>query len=215
MVTRPSIPRTGLTFLEVLAVIAILGLVAFLLLPSLANGHRRPKRSMCMSNLKQTALGAILWAMDRDSKFPWEISIAQTGTLEFAESPQVFQHFAIMSNELNTPGILVCPADNKRAASGNFAQLSNQNLSWFLNLNATFQTNGPHAPLAGDRNISGGSLRSFLRTIESTNGLGWRNELHGYMGNIAFADGSVESMTTQSLCEAVSSKGFRLRLAIP
>ena len=43
-----------------------------------------------------------------------------------------------MSNELNTPKILVCPADRKRTVAASFATgFGNANISYFLNAAAS------------------------------------------------------------------------------
>ncbi len=216
MTVTPSRHRVGISLIDVLVVMGVACLLVFLFLPSLTkdNRHRRPREFQCFSNLKQMALGAVLWISDRESDLPWRVPASRTGTLEFAESSDVFRHFAIMSNELNNPKILVCPTDKRRAPSADFSQLANANLSYFVNVNAA--SNSPVSPLFGDRNITGGSTnRSFLRTISSTNDLGWTKALHQHLGVIAFTDGSVQPISTQGLHELVITNPLPLRLALP
>ena len=205
--------RAGLTLIEALVVVLVVCLLVFLFMPSLANRNRRSRKTQCLSNLKQVTLSALVWTSDRNSDFPWRVPGARAGTLESAETPQVFRHFAILSNELVTPQILICPTEKRRSASKDFLQLANANLSYFVNVNAA--SNGPVNPLFGDRNITGGNdAQSFLHTIKSTSGLGWRKELHQHSGNIAFSDGSACSMSTPALQEMVITNTIPLRLAI-
>ncbi|HWN96173.1 MAG TPA: hypothetical protein VNT99_14150 [Methylomirabilota bacterium] len=185
-----------------------------LILPSLRSHGHNP--ASCVSNLKQTSLAALLWVQDRDQPFPWQVPLTRTGTLELISSPQVFRHFSVMSNELYSPKILICPLDKKRRAGADFMAFSNRNISYFVNLAAQFDTNGVPAPMFGDRNLTGGSLSNgFLRTLSSTNGLGWSKELHQHFGNIALADGSVSRVETQALHALVRTSAVPLRLAIP
>ena len=56
--------------------------------------------------------------------------------MEFNTGADTFRHFQVMSNELSTPKILVCPADT-RVAAANFVRLKNQNVSYFVGLEAS------------------------------------------------------------------------------
>src|SRR6185436_1294665 len=155
MTLRSLQHRSGMTLIDVAIILAVGCLFIFLLLPPLANGDRRPRRSRCMANLKQMALGAVLWISDRESDLPWHVPRTRAGTLEFSASPEVFRHFAALSNEFSNPRILACPADKQRSPVTNFVQLANINVSYFVNLNAS--SNSAVSPLFGDRNIAGGT----------------------------------------------------------
>ena len=61
------------------------------------------------------------------------VSTDKGGTMEFNTGADTFRHFQVMSNELSTPRILICPADT-RAITNNFARLNNQNVSYFVGL---------------------------------------------------------------------------------
>ena len=70
--------------------------------------------------------------------------------MEFGAGDGVYHHFQVMSNELNTPVILVCPSD-VRGFARDFSSLRNANISYFVNLDAGEAT--PAMPLCGDRNL--------------------------------------------------------------
>ena len=82
------------------------------------------------------------------------VSTDKGGTMEFTTGADTFRHFQVMSNELSTPKILVCPADTRVAAT-NFVRLKNQNVSYFVGLEANDAN--PQRFLDGDRNITGDS----------------------------------------------------------
>lgn len=78
----------------------------------------------CVNNLKQFGLAVRLWAQDNNEVNP----------------PDSLS----MSNELNTPKILVCPADTNRVAASNWAAYTPDNCSYdFL---ASSVTNAAHEP---------------------------------------------------------------------
>jgi prepilin-type processing-associated H-X9-DG protein/prepilin-type N-terminal cleavage/methylation domain-containing protein len=56
----------GFTVTELLAVVAVIGIIAALLLPTLGQGKTSARRTQCADNLRQMALGAHLYWNDHD-----------------------------------------------------------------------------------------------------------------------------------------------------
>ena len=72
--------------------------------------------------------------------------------------------------------------------------------------------------LAGDRNTTNGSLTANGLLLLTTNSApDWTRELHERKGNVALADGSVQTFTTPQLRTAIRNMGGfgTNRLAIP
>src|SRR5919197_723787 len=57
------------TLIELLVVIAIIAILAAILFPVFAQAREKSRQTMCLSNLKQCALGATLYSQDYDEKF--------------------------------------------------------------------------------------------------------------------------------------------------
>lgn len=206
--------RPGFTLVGLLIIIAVIAILAAMLLPALASAKRKAKRINCVNNLKQDGLAFRLWEGDNGDKYPMAVSTNKNGTMEYAEGGNAFRHFQVMSNELNTPKILVCPADD-RSAAASFARLKNQNVSYFVGLDA--EETRPQMLLTGDRNVTNGlsPVRSVLE-LRPEIPAGWTEALHNGQGNVGLADGSVQQYTTIRLQQALQNTGDATnRVALP
>jgi competence protein ComGC len=207
----------ALTVLEVLVIVAVIGIMAALILPQLA--HQRPRyRSYCVNNLKQVGLAERQWAIDNHGQYPMSVSVTNGGTKEFVSRGGVYLHFLVLSNELSTPKILHCPLDetHAQAVSNDFSVgFTEANISYFIGVDAS-QAN-PRMFLTGDRNLTNGILPpNRLLVLESNTPVGWTKKIHQLQGNIGLADGSVQSLSTSQTREGLANTGVATnRLAMP
>jgi prepilin-type processing-associated H-X9-DG protein/prepilin-type N-terminal cleavage/methylation domain-containing protein len=209
------------TLVEMLTVIAVIAILAALLLPVLDKSEGRGKRIVCINSLEQVGLAFHTFSNDHGGKFPMAISTNDGGSMEYVQSGfetggefyTSFRHFQTLSSELVFPQTLICPADT-RVAMTNFTSLQNQNLSYFVGVQSTFDK--PTTVLAGDRNLTTNSFdQPTILQLGQWSDLGWTWELHQFKGNVVFADGHVEQWNNHGLASAESSSPFYQSLFLP
>jgi competence protein ComGC len=208
--------KLGLTLVELLVIIAIVAFMAMLVYPGGRQDKARALRIQCVNNLKQTSLTFDVWAGDHGEKFPMEISQTNGGTMEFTTGPNEWRHYQIMSNELFTPKVLICPADDLHTmAATNFAFFNNSNLSFFINLD--YSRPSPHALWSGDCNLTNGTpIRDGILELTTNRPTAWTAETHHKAGNLLLFDGSVRQVDQEGLRSAVENSGSSTnRLQMP
>jgi prepilin-type processing-associated H-X9-DG protein len=206
--------RQGFTLVGLLIIIAVIAILAAMLLPALASAKRKAQRINCVNNLKQDGIVFRIWEGDNGDKYPMAVSTNKGGTMEYAEDGNAFRHFQVMSNELSTPKILVCPADDRTPAAS-FTRLKNQNVSYFVGLDATEVR--PPMLLTGDRNVTNGlsPVRSVLE-LRPEIPAGWTEDMHNGQGNVGLADGSVQQVSIPGLLQILKNTGDSTnRIALP
>src|ERR1039458_9694700 len=84
MQTTPSRTTGGaFTLVELLTVIAIIGILAAMLMPAIQGAMARAKRVWCENNLRQVGLGFHLFMHDHGGKFPMAVPMGGGGAQEF------------------------------------------------------------------------------------------------------------------------------------
>ena len=208
--------QSGFTLVALLVIVAVLAILAAMLLPALASAKKKAQRINCINNLKQCGLAFRIWEGDNGDKYPMDVPLAKGGTLELTTGADTFRHFQVMSNELSTPKILACPADTRTAAN-NFVRLKNQNVSYFVGLEANDAY--PQRFLDGDRNITGESdPQNGIIKLVPGGPASWTTAIHNNSGNLGLADGSVQQCSNPGLREFLKASGDATntwRIALP
>lgn len=192
-------------------VIVVIGILAVIFYLPSDHGPQRAYRVACINNVKQIGLAFRVWEGDHNDKYPMELSETNGGTMEFTCGPNEYRHFQVMSNELSTPKVLICPIDKERSVAMNFDHLSNSNLSFFVQI--AVNDSNPNMILAGDRNITNGSpIQNGVLKLTTNDLAGWTKALHNNCGNVAFADGSVQEVDAAGLRKLIAGTGIETNL---
>jgi len=212
------------TLVELLVVIAIIAILFAVLQPAIDNKPMHAPLINCMSNLKQSDLGFIMWASDNHNQFPWQVSSTNGGTMESIPGGHVFPHFQIPSSSyVKNLSVLVCPTDKIKTTAIGYDGLTDTNISYFINLDATTNTSPSLTVLSGDRHLeaNGQPVKPGLFVLTTNSTMGWTLELHGNnrtapVGVLAFVDGHVQSAVTKSLPALFQNQGLATnRLVVP
>ena len=214
-------PLTGFRWVAVGTVVVLLSLVVA---AKVAKFRSVREKICCDCNLKQIGLSFRIFANDHSDKFPMQLSTNQGGTMEYIGAGQVFRHFVAISNELVTPLVLTCPADNQQPVAGvvgsrmpitNFAKLSDSNISYFISLDAT--DGNPNAILSDDRNwlVSGTAVGAGLISITTNSAVTWSGAIHKFGGNIVLGDGNENDRVRSSIDQLIRSAGANASAAVP
>jgi len=215
----------GFTRPELVFVLLGLTLVALPAVSLLAGNKTDSQRAVCFNNLRQIGRGAQMWASDHADLFPWRFPVSiDGGVINQNLSAAAWYRFDILSNHLDSPKILVCPADsetpriadNWTSAPGGLLNAAYRNaaLSYFIGLHA--QPYNGQSILSGDRNIRasgisscsllpGGAACPQLSPFDSN--VKWTNAIHGLAGHLLFVDGSVRISNSSDLQRAIREDG--------
>ncbi len=99
--------KSGFTLIELLVVIAIISILAAILFPVFARARENARRTSCTSNMKQIALGIIMYSQDYDGRILFYSAVSSesdpsplSGVLPYIKSKQIFR---CPSARLSTP----------------------------------------------------------------------------------------------------------------
>ena len=206
----------GLTLIEVLVVLVVIAVLVAMLLPTLVGGGPS-KGGKCCSNLRQIDLGLVMFADENQGRFPMQIPVTNGGTKEFIYSEHTFPHFQKLKSYLPNPQFFICPFETNRQSAVSYEALSDLNISYFLNADAS--TNSPsQSILAGDRflQVKGQPIQPGLFVLNKNSGVSWTPNFHVGCGALAFVDGHVEFSRNDKLNFFIKNQPLATnRLCIP
>ncbi|MEN6642415.1 MAG: DUF1559 domain-containing protein [Armatimonadia bacterium] len=203
--------RRGFTLIELLVVIAIIAILASILFPVFARAREKARQTSCLSNIKQLALGCIMYAEDYDEQLPYEdLDINGSGT---EDAGDMSWRSMILPYSRNVQ-IFFCPSDRAPAgtrydgSAGDYSQVAG------YAINVSHWDPGAPTPPFGASMGQAEDSASVVLLWESTGTyeVGQQSNSHGYVRtdaaakrhndgqNCAFIDGHAKWMKPTVFC---------------
>jgi type II secretory pathway pseudopilin PulG len=200
----------------VVVIVAVISILAVLLFPALRKATVKSKRIACVSNLKQLGLGFRVYATDHSGRYPMSSTNNPSQLKDYLRGGNAYRYFLSLSNEIGTPNVLLCPLDKTRVAATHWPALRNENISYFLGLDA--DETQPQSLLSGDSHLAtnGVAVKSGLLELTTHSVVDWTLERHAGGGNLVVGDGSVQQATSARWQSMIGDLGTNtIRLVIP
>jgi len=221
------------SFVDFIMIVVVLAVLAFVMLPLIAKRYAKASKVSCTNQLKQIGLAYRMWAIDNGDRFPMQVAVTNGGVMELIQNGLVYPTYLVMSNELNTPKLLICPAesDRRRVVANSFDQsaptgathtyerspfTNDNNVSYFVGVDA--DGINPTTLLGGDDNfiVNGINPKSGLLLLQTNIPVSWTDKRHKKRGNLLFADGAVTGTTNPGIQTLLINTGIATnRLALP
>ncbi len=228
--------KRGFTLIELLVVIAIIAILAAILFPVFAQARESARKTVCLSNLKQTGLALLMYSQDYDEGLvPWHAGTTDGGGYggtvagaPFLDSegfdlawdrliqPYVKNDLLTSCPSDLTPGTGVFPPGPGGRAIRSFSMPGNMGGGWCPN---TPPNKMPAIARPADTiylnerdNCAAGNSRSdwnWCAVTDAESELAWR---HNKQGNFLFADGHAKNATYEPATKAGGSWGSQSQL---
>ena len=102
--------RRGFTLIELLVVIAIIAILAAILFPVFARAREKARMASCQSNMKELALGVLMYIQDYDERLP--------GMYQDIPAPITYQCWTgSIYPYVKNGQVYICPSANQAASS--------------------------------------------------------------------------------------------------
>ncbi len=181
--------RHGFTLIELLVVIAIIAILAAILFPVFARAREKARQTSCLSNLKQVALGHLMYAQDYDETIVPSLLYYNSDDLN---PPESMWWYMKLEPYLKNDQILLCPSVSDHTHGIADGSAENYVCDYAMNQFIHGEPLGDvQAPAATVLNCERANTYARIYNPASTGGnayhtMTWR---HNEGANFSFADG--------------------------
>jgi len=207
------------TLIELLVVIAIIAILAAILFPVFVQVQESGRRAACASNLKQIALGTLVYVDDNGDKFPptgWTTGGWMDRVYPYIKNRRVMHCSSMYPESIVISRLLTLREDPSQWVWWSGYGINTQSLYWWNTTNATFigftssSVKRPsHTELLGETGaVRNGTSNSLTRDFSATPGDSTcPNRLearHTGKANFACVDGSYKYMSYANAIDPIN-----------
>ena len=207
---------SGFNRQDLACTMVVLGLLLVLAAPMLGNNRADSARALCANNLRKAVGAVLIWGSDHGDLPPWHVPVAEGGTRR-VRTASAWSEWAALSNQLVSPKVLACPADAPTPPADFFGstprglahpEARNNAVSYPVAIHGRIWE--PDSIVSMDRNfrvsaVNRNCIYQINNAAEFTSAdqnAGWTNIIHGTVGNVARADGTVRMMNSAEVRRA-------------
>jgi len=118
-------PLTAFTLVEIMVVVAIVGILAAILIPSAVGARERAARAACVGNLSAVSRGLLSYTLDQNARFPYTFETNPVTGQRFHWSEAVFKGgYTSSAESFLCPSMKYDPAANNMSIRSRSAMLA-------------------------------------------------------------------------------------------
>lgn len=217
----PDRPRAGFTLIEMLVVIAIIGLLAAILFPVFSRVRENGRRAACMSNLKQIWLGAMQYVQDCDDMLP-AITYGDTAK----PTTHYYRWMDVIEPYVGNTQVFSCPSDHINPGYVYATKLTNTSTTTngSYGLNNTYNNSKTQPASQWNVSASGGTYdkkygaiaapSTTIYCLEKTDSKVWYVQWKDQPNQPSFAnvtDDPEDFISTEAFADSYINEGISLR----
>jgi prepilin-type N-terminal cleavage/methylation domain-containing protein len=140
--------RRAFTLIELMVVVAVIGLLVGVLMPALSSARASAKRTACASNLRQIGAGLAIYMSANRDRYPHASNMPSVGPAPLV-GPKAIRIADVLRVEVGEPEAFHCPND----VSGDGRGAPNNGLTYFQSEGSSYEyrSDWRDRPLPGGR----------------------------------------------------------------
>ncbi len=169
----------GFTLIELLVVIAIIGILAGMLLPSLASSKEKAKQVSCMNNLREIGKSAFSYSQNYNDYAPTYSTYTGATSGSWQSKTAGGRSLDLLRTEANLtePKIFICPSAPVTEADLGTTISNNVSYAWYEPLRFDERTQSALAADGLTNHVNSGRFLRIDMSVQQGSGSNWRDKI--------------------------------------